>query len=200
MVRRWRAGGPWARVGCPPGHRTGRPAGDGDRPWPTLDFGLVSHPSLGLPPRDMASGFPAATERLRRAQSRLGARALEVALDRDPSMSERHGVLGLRKLLRDTETLIDRLGVAVASNDPIAVAAWAEWVVPIYRRRRVPMDDLILLCDGLRLAIPAVLAPDERTIAEVSLDEAVRVFRWHRRIAGDARKRNRLLALLYKGA
>lgn len=148
----------------------------------------------------MASGFPAATERLRRAQSRLGARALEVALDRDPTMQERHGELGLRKLLRDTETLVDRLGLAVASNDPLAVAAWAEWVVPIYRRRRVPMDDLILLCDGLRLAMPAVLAPDERTIAEASLDEAVRVFRWHRRLAGDARKRNRLLALLYKGA
>jgi hypothetical protein len=25
-------------------------------------------------------------------------------------------------------------------------------------------------------------------------------FRWHRRIAGDARKRNRLLAAIYKGA
>jgi hypothetical protein len=148
----------------------------------------------------MASGFPAATERLHRAQARLGARALEVALDRDPTMRDRHGVLGLRKLLRDTETLVDRLGIAVASNDPLVIAAWAEWVVPIYRRRRVPMDDLILLCDGLRLAVPAVLAPDERTIAGVALDEAVRVFRWHRRIAGDARKRNRILAALYKGA
>jgi hypothetical protein len=148
----------------------------------------------------MASGFPTATERLRRAQSRLGARALEVALDRDPTMQERHGALGLRKLLRDTETLVDRLGIAVGSNDPQAVAAWAEWVVPIFRRRRVPMDDLILLCDGLRLAVPAVLAPDERSIAEAALDEAVRVFRWHRRIAGDARKRNRILAALYKGA
>jgi hypothetical protein len=148
----------------------------------------------------MASGFPAATERLRRAHTRLGARALEVALDRDPSMGERHGELGLRKLLRDTETLVDRLGLAVSSNDPLAMAAWAEWVVPIYRRRRVPMDDLIHLCDGLRLAVPAVLAPDERGIAEAALDEAVRVFKWHRRIAGDARKRNRILALLYKGA
>jgi hypothetical protein len=148
----------------------------------------------------MASGFPAATERLQRAHSRLGARALEVALDRDPSMRERHGELGLRRLLRDTETLVDRLGVAVASHDALAVAAWAEWVVPIYRRRRVPMDDLIHLCDGLRLAVPAVLAPDERSIAEAALDEAVRVFRWHRRIAGDARKRNRFLAAIYKGA
>jgi hypothetical protein len=148
----------------------------------------------------MASGFPAATERLRGAHERLGARALEVALDRDPTLRDRQGAIGLRKLLRDTETLVDRLGIAVASNDPFAVSEWAEWVVPIYRRRRVPMDDLILLCEGLRLSVPAVLSPDERTIANVALDEAVRVFRWHRRIAGDARKRNRLLALLYKGA
>lgn len=160
----------------------------------------MSHPSLGLPPRDTAKGFPAATERLHRAQARLGARALEVALERDPTMRDRHGIIGLRKLLRDTETIVERLGIAVASNDPFAVSAWAEWVVPLYRRRRVPMDDLILLCEGLRLAVPSALAPEERTIAGVALDEAVRVFRWHRRLAGDARKRNRLLALLYKGA
>lgn len=115
-------------------------------------------------------------------------------------MQERHGALGLRKLLRDTETLVDRLGIAVGSNDPLAIGAWAEWVVPIYRRRKVPMDDLILLCEGLRLAVPAVLAPGERSIAEAALDEAVRIFRWHRRLAGDARKRNRILAAIYKGA
>jgi hypothetical protein len=148
----------------------------------------------------MARGFPAAAERLHRAQARLGARALEVALDRDPTMRDRHGEIGLRRLLRDTETLVDRLGVAVASNDHQPIGTWAEWVVPIYRRRRVPMDDLILLCEGLRLAVPAVLAPDERTVVDAALDEGIRVFRWHRRIAGDARKRNRLLALLYKGA
>ena len=115
-------------------------------------------------------------------------------------MGDRHGVLGLRRLLRDTETLVDRLAIAVASNDPLAVGAWAEWVVPIYRRRKVPMDDLILLCEGLRLAVPAVLAPDERPVSGAALDEAIRVFRWHRRLAGDARKRNRLLAAIYKGA
>jgi hypothetical protein len=31
------------------------------------------------------------------------------------------------------------------------------------------------------------------------LDEAIAVYRWHRRIAGDARKRNALLQLIYKG-
>ena len=115
-------------------------------------------------------------------------------------MRERHGELGLRKLLRDTEPLIDRLAIAVAADDRTAVAQWAEWVAPLYRRRRVPMDDLIQLCEGLRLAVPAVLSPAERAPADAALDEVIRVFRWHRRIAGDARKRNRLLQAIYKGA
>jgi hypothetical protein len=160
----------------------------------------VSHPSLGTAPRDLTAGFPDAAGRMRAAQARLGARALEVALERDPSMRERHGELGLRKLLRDTEPLIDRLAIAVAADDRTAVAQWAEWVAPLYRRRRVPMDDLIQLCEGLRLAVPAVLSPAERAPADAALDEAIRVFRWHRRIAGDARKRNRLLQAIYKGA
>jgi hypothetical protein len=112
----------------------------------------------------------------------------------------RHGELGLRKFLRDTEPLIDRLAIAVAANDSGAVAAWADWVAPLYRRRKVPMDDLIHLCEGLRDSVPAVLSPDELPIAVASLEEAIRVLRWNRRLAGDARKRNRILAAIYKGA
>ena len=33
-----------------------------------------------------------------------------------------------------------------------------------------------------------------------AIDAANAVFKWHRRIAGDARKRNRLLQAIYKGA
>jgi hypothetical protein len=160
----------------------------------------VTHPTLGLPPRDLTAGFPAAGERLRREQARLGARALEIALERDPSMRARHGELGLRKLLRDTEPLIDRLAIALAGNDVMAVAAWADWVAILYRRRRVPMDDLAHLCEGLRLAASSVLSPEEQAVADAALAEAIKVFRWNRRIAGDARKRNKLLSFLYKGA
>ncbi|HEY0444690.1 MAG TPA: hypothetical protein VGC90_10745 [Candidatus Limnocylindrales bacterium] len=160
----------------------------------------MGHPSLGAAPRDLTAGFPAAGERLRAARARLGGRALEVALERDPSMRERHGELGLRKLLRDTEPLIDRLAIAVAADDRTAVSAFADWVAPLYRRRRVPMDDLVHLCEGLKVAVPAVLAPPELAVAEQALDEAIRVFLWNRRLAGDARKRNRLLAAIYKGA
>ena len=160
----------------------------------------MPHPSLGVAPQDLTAGHPAAAERLRAARSRLGARALEVALEHDPSIRERHGELGLRKFLRDTEPLIDRLAIAVAANDPTAVSAWADWVAPTYRRRRIPMDDLIHLCEGLKRAVPAILAPDERPIARAALDEAIGVLHWNRRIAGDARKRNRILHAIYRGA
>ena len=160
----------------------------------------MSHPTLGRPPRDLTAGFPAAAERLRRERERLGVRALEVALERDPSIRVRHGELGLRKFLRDTEPLIDRLAIALAAKDTEAVAAYADWVSIIYRRRRIPMDDLAHLCEGLRLAVTSVLTPEEQRFADVALDEAVRVFRWNRRLAGDARQRNKLLSFLYKGA
>ncbi len=160
----------------------------------------MSHPTLGRPPPDLRAGHPDAAVRLRREQARLGQRALEIAIERDPSMRERHGELGLRKLLRDTEALIDRLAIAVAARDRMAVAAWADWVSIAYRRRAVPMDDLVHLCEGLRLAVASVLAPEEQGLADEALEEAIKVFRWNRRIAGDARKRNRLLAFLYRGA
>jgi hypothetical protein len=160
----------------------------------------VPHPSLGRPPQDLTAGFPAAGERLRAAKARLGARALEVALEHDPSIATRHGELGLRKLLRDTEPMVERLAIAVAADDRTALSAWADWLAPLYRRRRVPMDDLVHLCEGLKQAVPAVLAPEERAIALDAIDEAIRVLRWNRRLAGDARKRNRILNAIYKGA
>jgi hypothetical protein len=36
--------------------------------------------------------------------------------------------------------------------------------------------------------------------ADAAIDAAITVYRWNRRLAGDARKRNAFLQLLYKGA
>lgn len=160
----------------------------------------MSHPTLGRPPRDMRAGHPDAALRLRAERGRIGARALEIAVEIDPSIAVRHGELGLRKLLRDTEPLIERLAIALAADDRMAVAAYADWVVVPYRRRGVPMDDLAHLCEGLARATPTILSPLEQARAEDALEQAARVFRWHRRLAGDARRRNKLLAFLYKGA
>ena len=159
----------------------------------------MPHPSLGLPPLDLTAGFPAAAERIRSARSRLATRALQVALTEVRGMRERYDEAGLRQLLLDAELLADRVAVGVAANIPDIGREYAEWTAPVYRRRRVPMDDLIALCQGLRQALPDILSLDEMGPADATLDEAIRVYRWHRRLAGDARKRNALLQLLYKG-
>jgi hypothetical protein len=148
----------------------------------------------------MTAGFPAAAERLVGASPRLADRALEIAFAADPSLLERHGQDGLRLLLRDTQVFIDRLGLSLASGDPSFARDWADQVAVLYRRRQVPMDDLIAIAEGLRKASETVVAAAERAPLDDAIDEAVRIFGAYRRIAGDARKRSRLLRLIYKGA
>lgn len=126
-------------------------------------------------------------------------RALAVAVERDPTLRERNDEAGLRGRLRDAELLADRLATCVAADDPTPLREYADWTSPVYRRKRVPLDDLIHLCEGLRSALPIALAPGELGPANTALDAAVAQYRWHRRLAGDARKRNALLQLIYKG-
>ncbi len=160
----------------------------------------MSHPSLGLPPRDLTAGNPEAAARIRGSAPRLAARALAVAIDADPTIRERYDEAGLRHLLLDAGLLAERVALSVAGGAPNPAAEYADMTAPVYRRRRVPMDDLVALCEGLRAALPGVLAPGELATAGAALDAAIEVYRWHRRLAGDARKRNRLLQFIYKGA
>lgn len=160
----------------------------------------MTHPTLGRPPTDFRAGFPAAAAEIRRSRARIAARALEFAVEADPTLIERFDDAVLRGLLADAEVELERVAMAVASGSPRFVGDWAEWVAPLYRRRRVPLDDLINLSEGIRRAVRSVLGPDEAAVADQALDEGIRVFKWHRRLAGDARKRNRLLQFIYKGA
>lgn len=160
----------------------------------------MSHPSLGLPPLDPTAGYPDAAARLRVNGERLAARALRAAMDADPTIGSRYDETGLRLLLHDAELLVERIALCLETGVADLAREYAEWTAPVYRRRRTPMDDLIALCDALRTAFPSVLAPGELAPAGAGLDAAIKAYRWHRRIAGDARKRNALLQLLYKGA
>jgi hypothetical protein len=147
----------------------------------------------------MKAGHPDAAARLRAAKAAVGARALEIALDRDPTLSKRYADAGLRHLFRDTDVFIDRLAQSIASGQTFFLVTFAEQVVPTYRRRRVPMDDLANLVTSIGIATASVLSPEERADGDVAVAEAVQVFDWHRRLAGDARRRNPLLAALYRG-
>jgi hypothetical protein len=160
----------------------------------------VSHPSLGLPPVDRTSGLPPTAARVAAARERLAARALEIALDRDPTMRSRFDELAVRKLLRDTVTIVDRVVESIAAHDTEPARSFGEATPPAYRRRKVPMNDLITIANAVRSAIGATLPVGEMVEVDAALDAMIERFKWHGRIAGDARKRNRLLAAIYKGA
>jgi hypothetical protein len=159
----------------------------------------VSHPSLGLPPPDLTAGFPGAAARIRTNQERLAVRALRVAMDADATIERRYDEDGLRHLLRDAELIAERVATCVAAGSTEPAREYAEWTAPVYRRRKTPMDDLIALCEGLRAALPAILAPAELESSSAAIDAAIKVYRWHRRLAGDGRKRNPILEFIYKG-
>lgn len=164
-----------------------------------VSFGTVSHPSLGLPPRSLQAGFPDAAARLRTNRAALAVRALEIAVDGDPTLTARYDELGLRNLLRDAEVHLDRLALCVAGNDPHWLKHFADATASVYRRRRVGMDDVVRLMEGLRSAVRGVLSAEEMVSADAALDEAVKVYHWYRRLSGDARKRNPILDKLYRG-
>lgn len=121
-------------------------------------------------------------------------------MDADRTIETRYTEAGLRRLLRDAQLLAERIARALATGDADTMREYAEWTAVVYRRRQTPLDDIIALCEGLRGVLPVVLAPAEMTAASEAIDAAVAVYRWHRRIAGDARKKNAFLQFLYKGA
>ena len=159
----------------------------------------MTHPSLGLPPGDQRILHPEAARIIDASAPRLAARALEVAIDRDPTFRVRWDEAGMRARLWDATLLARRLAVAVNQDDALPMRDYARQVVTVYRRKGVPLDDLIHLCEGLRVALTGVVPGDASDIASYALDEAIAIFRWHRRLAGDARKKNAFLQFLYKG-
>jgi hypothetical protein len=159
----------------------------------------VSHPSLGLPPVDLTKGDQGAAARIHANRARLAARALRVAMDADATIEKRYDEAGRRQLLYDAELLAERVALAVAADRPDLAGEYAESTTIVYRRLRTPMDDLVRLCEGLRTALQTVLTPDEQPAAGEALDAAIKAYRWQRRLAGDARKKNAFLQFLYKG-
>jgi hypothetical protein len=159
----------------------------------------VSHPSLGLPPRDPRPGHPAAAA-IRAARERIAARALEDVVATDPTFRLRYDDPALRRLLLDTRTLLDQLADAVAADDAAGFASWVEALVPRYRKRNVTMDDLIRLLGTVRRTVLAAVDPASAGEIEAVLDGAALALKRQRRVAGDGRKRNPIAAFLWKGS
>jgi hypothetical protein len=160
----------------------------------------VSHPSRGLPPRDLTVGQPGAAAALGVARERIASRALEAAVAADPTIRDRHPEPELRAQLSDLGAIVDQLAISIASDDPSVLAHWAQLVVPRYRKRRVPMDDVVALLEGLRGAVAPVVEPAAMASVDAAIDAGIAVLHWNRRLGGDARRRNAFLAFIYKGA
>ena len=69
---------------------------------------------------------------------------------------------------------------------------WQPW--------RWTLDDVIALCEGLRTGARTVITPGAGASVDAAVDAAIAALKWHRRLAGDARKRNAFIAFIYKGA
>lgn len=165
----------------------------------TVSFPIVSHPNLGMPPRSLQAGFPAAAERLRAQRTALAARALEIAVDADPSIRRRYDDVRLRALLADAAVLVDRLALSVASDDVYFLADFADESATVFRRRRVAVMDVAHLLEGVRDAARGVLNEDEMASAERAVAVAVDVYRRYHDLRGDAREWNAVSSALYKG-
>lgn len=159
----------------------------------------MPHPTLGLPPADVAAGHPAAAARLRANRERLARLALENATRLAPHFEERYDDLALRRFLRDYERHIEQLARALETGRDGYVVNYGEWLVPIYRRRRVPMKDFIWLLDGLRHATATVLTPDENKIAEEMYERWTVRLKHHGRLPGD-HEGNPVVRFFWKGA
>ena len=60
-------------------------------------------------------------------------------------------------LLRDYDRHIEQLARALETGEDGYVVNYGEWLVPIYRRRRIPMADFMAMLAGLRDACASVL-------------------------------------------
>ena len=159
----------------------------------------MHHPSLGLPPDDPTAGLPLAAAHLRANRERLARVALAETIRLAPGFDERYDETKLRLFLRDFDRHIEQLARALETGEDAYVVSYGEWLVPIYRRRAVPMADFMAMLNGLRNACATVLSPDENEAAQ-QLFERWRVrLKFHQRLAGD-HKGNPVIRFFFKGA
>jgi antitoxin (DNA-binding transcriptional repressor) of toxin-antitoxin stability system len=159
----------------------------------------MPHPTLGLPPRDVTAGLPEAAARLRTNRNRIARLSLQTTVRDADGFAARYDEDMLRLFLRDLEQHVDQLARALETGEDYYVTSYGEWLVPIYRRRKVPMADFLALLAGLQAAAATVMTPDEKLASDALFRRWVTVLRGHQRLAGD-HKGNSVLRFFWKGA
>lgn len=159
----------------------------------------MAHPSLGFPPADARAGLPDAAARLRANRERICRVALQGAERLEPGLGERYDEDMLRLFLRDMDRHLEQLAKAMETGDDSFVVNYGEWVIPIYRKRRVSMRDFMALLGGLRDAAGGVLTPDENRAAALLFERWNDRLKHHGRLPGD-HKGNAIIRFFWKGA
>ncbi|MFI5255006.1 MAG: hypothetical protein ACHQ15_06080 [Candidatus Limnocylindrales bacterium] len=159
----------------------------------------MSHPVLGLPPADPTVGRSDAAARLRGDRDRIGALGLEAALAADPGLAQRYDETMQRRFLRDFQQHVEQLARALETGQARLVTEYAEWLMPIFRRRRVSVADQTTLLGGLRQAAASVLTPDDGRALGALMDAWLERLRLHKALPGD-HKGNKVVRLIWKGA
>ena len=159
----------------------------------------MAHPSLGLPPPDARAGIPAAALKLRTGRERLARLALEATLRLAPAFESRYDAPALRLFLRDNDRHIEQLARALETGDDAFMTNYGEWLVPVYRRRRVPMKDFMALLAGVEEVVATVLTPAEHEQARTYVARVAEKLKHHSRLPGD-HKGNPIVRFFWKGA
>ncbi len=143
--------------------------------------------------------MPAAAARLRANRERLARVALQETIRLAPGFDERYDETQLRHFLRDFDRHIEQLARALETGEDAYVVSYGEWLVPIYRRRSVPMADFMTMLEGLRNACTSVLSPDENEAAQQLFSRWYVRLKFHQRLPGD-HKGNPIIRFFFKGA
>ncbi len=143
--------------------------------------------------------MPDAAARLRANRPRVAKLALQAALNRSPGFDERYDETMLRMFLRDYDQHVEQLARALETGDDSHVVNYGEWLIPVYRRRRVPMADFVALVAGLEQAAMTLMSPDEREKADAIFDAWALQLKRHGRLPGD-HKGNPVIRFVWKGA
>ncbi len=159
----------------------------------------MSHPALGLPPDDPTAGRPEAARRLRRQRSTVATLALKAAIETDRTLADRYDAIVMRTLLRDYDRHVEQFALALETGEARYVTEWAEWIVPIYRRRRISARDQRTLVGALRPAAAAVLPPNDAAAFGELVDAWFERLRLYQRLPGD-HKGNPVARFIWKGA
>ena len=159
----------------------------------------MPHPTLGHPPHDITAGLPDAAARLRASTKRIAQLALQRVVTNENGFTDRYDEDALRLFLRDYERHIEQLAKSMETGEESYLASYAEWLMPVYRRRSVPSHDLIVMLAALKRAASTVLSPEEQKLSELYLHNAIERVKHHQRLPGD-HKGNSVIRFFWKGA